>query len=150
MRWTRRFLLSLAVLVTATFGIVGGVVSAIWVPFLMADIKANAFYASHPMLRAMRDAPTHFTSKGDRPAVTKILLNRVPPGTSRSEAIQILATENIKCDRTMVSLHADRVLVCGPIKRPCSVARWYIELNFDEKDTLAGGRALSLKATCES
>ena len=148
MRWTRQLLLSLAVVVSATVGLVSGLLSAIWVPFLMDDIEVNAFYSAHPMLRAMRGAPTRITPSGDNPAMTRILLDRVPTGTDRSTAIQILAAENIWCERPVALADRD-LLVCGPIKRPCSVSRWYIELHFDELNNVAGGRAFPLKATCE-
>jgi hypothetical protein len=150
MRRVGRILLNFLILLTAAIGIGAGLLQGIWGLILLEDFKVEAFYLTHPLLRAMRDAPNHRTTQGEYPSATKILLDRIPLGTKRSVAAQIIAAENLKCDQTRALLDKDRPLICEAANRPCNATRWHIELRFDDQDNVVDGRAIPSKATCES
>jgi hypothetical protein len=100
------------------------------------------FYVEHPMLRAMRDHPPVRT-RGADPWIA-ILLSRVPTGTTRSDALRILADEGMSCQPSHVP--TPHSLACGPRSQPKSVSRWYIQVTLDPDDKVTGGRVLKMKA----
>jgi hypothetical protein len=121
--------------------------------FVIYDRVENAryedFYDGHPMLRAMRD-----TAWSD---MTAILLQRVPVGSTRSDALRVLSAEDIDCKLSSKSgkpnplkpeLLLPEVLECHPIKtaRTRRVPAWYIELSFDENGKVAAGNAMHFKS----
>jgi hypothetical protein len=141
MRWIKQILLRLVALSIATTGIVAALLMVIWALILLEESKEKAFYATHPFLHAMLGRP--------EPSRTKLLLDRVPLGTKRLDAIAIMASEKINCERPAALLQRD-MLVCSAKDRPCGVPRWHIEFSFDERDEVRTGRAIALKATCEA
>ena len=141
MRWARNFLLGVAALTIATAGIVAAFLQAIWSLFLFEEFKAQAFYAERPLLAAMRS--------GTETSMTRALLDRVPPGTKRSDTNAVMVSEKIECSRPR-GLLQQHLLVCGARGRPCSVPHWLIELSFDDQDEFRTGRVITLKATCET
>jgi hypothetical protein len=121
--------------------------------FVIYDRIENAryeqFYSEHPMLRAMRD--TAWLN------MTAVLLQRVPIGSTRSDALRILSAEDIDCKPGNTSgkpnplkpeLLLPEVLVCHPIKtaRTRRVPAWYIELSFDGTGKVAAGSAMHFKS----
>jgi len=120
---------------------VAALLQALWSLILFVEFKEKAFYAERPLLAAMRG--------GTETSMTRTLLERVPPGTKRSEAASIMVSEKIECSRPR-GLLQQHLLVCGARGRPCSVPRWHIELSFDERDEFKTGRVIPLKATCEA
>ena len=122
--------------------------------FVIYDQIENArvaeFYDAHPMLREMSGgkAAEHMTA---------ILLQRVPVGSTRSDALRALLAEDIDCERGNTSgkpyrlkpeLRQPEVLVCHSIKRPRTrrIPAWYIELRLDGNDRVAGGNAMHFKS----
>jgi hypothetical protein len=136
--------------------------------FVIYDRIENAryeeFYDQHPMLRTMRD-----TAWMD---MTTVLLQRVPVGSTRSDALHVLSTEDIECEPGNNPLKPNPpkpnaftpypqkpnplkpellladTLVCHSIKNPRirRVPAWYIELRFDGNDRVAGGNAMRFKS----
>ena len=139
MRWSKRGLIVFA-LFFAPLLLAGA--------FVINDRVENAryqeFYDEHPMLRAMRD--TAWSN------MTAILLQRVPVGSTRSDALRVLSAEGIDCKPGNQSgrpeLRKPEYLVCLPIKvaRTRRVFAWYIELSFDENGRVSGGNAMHFKS----
>ena len=134
MRWFKRVLLAFAALVLLL--IVGLAV-------LSADEKAQVarFYDAHPMLQMMDKIPAIL----DRERVD-VLLQRVPKGSTRKDAAQILSSEGMSCSHAQSS---QRLLTCDLKDREPAhlIPRWVVEVQFDENDKVSGGRVLALKAT---
>lgn len=139
MSWVHRPILVLAVIlgviVAAPVGLIGA--------YLAYDVVARyLFFERHPMLKAMRDAPSvSFQSNDPWSQMTDILMKRVPPGSSRSEALRILSEENLACEKPRSK---EDLIVCGPTSKPASIGGWYIELAFDD-DRVSRGRVLRPK-----
>lgn len=134
MRWFKCVLFAFAALVLLL--IVGLAV-------LSADEKAQVarFYDAHPMLQMIDKIPAIL----DRERVD-VLLQRVPKGSTRKDAFQILSSEGMSCFNATPN---QRPLVCGVKKREPAhlIPNWHVEVQFDENDKVSGGRVLALKAT---
>jgi hypothetical protein len=100
------------------------------------NTRYEQFYSEHPMLRTMRD-----TAWMD---LTAVLLQHVPVGSTRSDALRALSAEGIECNPG----HQAGILVCHPDKmaRTRRVPAWYIELRLDGNDRVAGGNAMHFKS----
>lgn len=132
MRWFKRPLFAFATLVLLL--IVGLAV-------LSADEKTQVarFYDAHPMLQMMDRIPAIL----DRERVD-VLLQRVPKGSTRKDAAQILSSEGMRCGH----VQSQRLLTCDLKDREPAhlIPRWVVEIQFDESDRVSGGRVLALKA----
>ena len=95
------------------------------------------FYDAHPMLGMMSKFP-----KTEDPGMVEVLLTRVPKGTTRADAIQILAGEGMRCG-------SRKLLVCEVKNREPQmlIPQWLVEVHFDESDKVSGGRVLALKGS---
>jgi hypothetical protein len=111
----------------------------VFIAFKLNDARVDEFYAEHPLLQRMRAIPAN------DPAMVKILMERVPIGSTRDEAFRILAVEGFRCNPS--NAPTPNSLACWTLTRPSSVPRWYVEVKFDEADKVAGGRVFPFKAT---
>jgi hypothetical protein len=104
-------------------------------------VQIARFYEAHPMLGMMNKFPSTVD-----PGMVDILLKRVPIGSMRSDAIQILAGEGMECGS--VDSSSRKLLVCGAKDREPRhlIPRWHVEIQFDQSDKVSGGRVLALKA----
>ena len=98
------------------------------------------FYEAHAMLGMMHEFPN------TDPATVDILLRRVPRGSTRADATEILASEGMKCEP--VDTAPRKYLACEAKNRwPQSlIPRWYVEILFDESDRVSDGRVIAFKA----
>jgi hypothetical protein len=128
------------------FGLVALPAGVLAVFYWMETVQSERFYAAHPVLRAMRDAPPAGSRSNDPwPEMTTILLEHVPTGSTRSDALRILGDEGLNC--TPSNAPTPNSLACWTRTRPSNVPRWYVEVKFDQDDKVSGGRVLMLKAT---
>jgi hypothetical protein len=99
--------------------------------------RAAEFYDAHPMLRAMRD-----TGRTE-----SILLQHVPVGSTRSDALRVLSAEGIDCKPDSQSGNTE-LLVCQPVKiaRTRRVPAWYIKLSLDGNGKVLGGSVIPFKS----
>ena len=105
-------------------------------------VQVDRFYKAHPMLRTMNEAQPVATSGVDPwPQMRTVLLERVSVGSSRSEAVRILADEGMVCINTPTR----KSLVCSLADDPVGVPRWHVEVDFDENDKVAEGRVFPRK-----
>ena len=119
------------------------------IKFWYDDDEVENFYASHPMLRAMEKARSNGATSQPNdpfPQLRDVLLQRVPVGSNRDDAIRILASEGLICEKPDGPSGTTR-LSCLTDTRPASVSRWYIELHFDQDDKMIDCRAFPFKAT---
>ena len=133
MRWLKRALIlgsGLILLMTAGLFVLDAVEHAL----------VARFYKAHPMLGMMDKF------RGTTPAMVDILLKRVPNGSTRADAIQILASEGMSCES--VDTASRKLLACeAKNRRPQSlIPRWYVEILFDEGDRVLDGRVIAFKA----
>jgi hypothetical protein len=134
--WFKRILIILAALIALP--VVGVLILDLYV-----RVQVALFYKAHPMLRTMNEAPP-LTTRGDDswPQMRAVLLERIPIGSARSEAVRILADEGMVC----IAINTPtRNLSCSLPYDPVGVPRWHVEVNFDEHDKVAEGRVLPLK-----
>jgi hypothetical protein len=111
---------------------------------MVEELQVQAFYESHALLNQMANAPLKPSRTNDpTPQMTDILLERVPIGTNRSEAIRVLSSEKLRCGPP--NPKAVKMTVCSPIEAPASVGRWWVELTFNTDDEVSSGRAMRLK-----
>jgi hypothetical protein len=96
-------------------------------------VQLARFYEAHPMLGMMDKVP-------DNPAelMVDILLERVPVGSTRAHAIQVLTGEGMACGPVEVVSHRFTCFVRD--REPENlIPRWYIEIRLDENDQVSGG-----------
>ena len=144
MRWIKRGLIVLAGIILLA---VGGLI----INHRIETAESERFYAAHPMLRAMRDAPREPQMFDGRPHdawphMTDVLFRYVPRGMPREDAMRVMSSERLRCSQRFAS---DRyaLMVCDPEVIPAHEPRWHIELGFDNDDKMVDGRALALKAS---
>jgi hypothetical protein len=141
MRSSKVFLIILTALVLIP--VIGVVVYGRYV-----DAQVARFYDEHPLLRSINELP--------HPPITRppaeldqqrdaILLKRLPIGSSRADALEMLSSEGMKCSPMTIPNHRE-MLVC---KASSHQSRWRIEIQFDENEKVSGGRVLELKAVVE-
>jgi hypothetical protein len=137
MSWFKRILMILAASILLP-------VAGLFSLDLYVRVQVALFYKAHPMLRTMNEAPP-LTTRGDDswPQMRVVLLERVPIGSARSEAVRILADEGMVC--TAINTPTRNSLACSLPDDPVGVPRWHVEVNFDEHDKVAEGRVLPLK-----
>lgn len=137
MTWLNRILITLA----SVAALLMVPVVALVIYDIYERTQVARFYEAHPMLRAMNELPDQpYAERQLRMA--DILLKRLPLGSTLSQALDVFATEGMKCERP-----------ARPLSRPmliCSVTaprmRWHIEVQLDGNDKVSGGRVLTLKA----
>jgi hypothetical protein len=140
----KRILIILAATVGVMLLAVMGVVVAIRIYDAYGKVQVAQFYKAHPMLRSMIETQPVATSGVDPwPQMRVVLLERVPIGSARSEAVRILADESMVC--TAINTPTRKSLACSLPDDPVGVPRWHVEVNFDEHDKVAEGRVLPLK-----
>ena len=105
--------------------------------------RSERFYAEHPMLRAMDKTPLDGGRGWER--FTPVLLERVPIGSTRADAIRILGDEGLACAASTVPKPGS--LQCSPPTQPATVQRWYIQVEFDSDNKVSGGKVLMFKAS---
>jgi hypothetical protein len=138
MRLLKRGLLAFAVLI----GLLAG---ALAVNHWYETNQSRRFYAAHPMLRTMDETVPGSGRATGWERFTPILLQRVPVGSTRADAIRLLAEEGFECIPSTVPW--PHSLGCWTRTRPSNVPRWHIQLELDQSDRVAGGRVMMLKAT---
>jgi hypothetical protein len=126
MHWFKRALIVVAALILLP---VGGI-------FLLdayQRIPLARFYATHPMLGLMDNVP-YDTNE----LMVDILHKRVPVGSTRAHAIQVLADEGMSCGPVEI---ASRRFTCFVKDREPEnlIPRWYIGIQLDENDRVSGG-----------
>jgi hypothetical protein len=137
MSWPKRILITLAAAVALMLiPVVGLLVYDVYERFQVA-----LFNNSHPMLQKMSDLPYGAYNEREQ-GMAAILLQRIPLGSPRSEALAIFSTEGMKCERPTATAQQG-MLVCH-VTSPR--VRWHIEVQFDDDDKVSGGRVLMLKA----
>jgi hypothetical protein len=121
-----------------------GVVVTVLIYDAYVKVQVAQFYKTHPMLRSMNEAPPTVTRGDDSwPQMKAVLLERVPIGSARSDAMRILAAEGMVC--TAIKTPTRNSVQCSLPDEPVGVQRWYVQVNFDEDDKVADGRVLALK-----
>jgi hypothetical protein len=139
MRWFKGFLIILTALILLP--VLGVIIFDFYV-----NAQVARFYDTHPMLRAMNDARPATTHGADPwPEMTAVLLQHVPLGSARSDAVRILADEGMDCQPS--NAPTPNSLACFLHDRPASVPRWYIEVKFDQDNKVSEGHVLVFKAT---
>ncbi|MEA2823462.1 MAG: hypothetical protein QOJ86_5466 [Bradyrhizobium sp.] len=133
MSWPKRILITLAAAAALILLPIIGLV-------IYDEVRFALFNNSHPMLKAMSEQRNQDYAE-DRRRMNDILLKRLPVGSTRSEALQILTVEGMECARPPGTAQRD-LLVCY-VTSPR--VRWHIEVQFDENDRVLGGRVLTLK-----
>jgi hypothetical protein len=140
----KRILIILAATVGLILLAIIGVAIAVVVYDAYVKVQVAQFYKAHPMLRSMNEAQPVATSGVDPwPQMRTVLLERVSVGSSRSEAVRILADEGMVC--TAINTPTQNRLACSVPDEPVGVPRWHVEVKFDEDDKVADGRVLALK-----
>jgi hypothetical protein len=141
MRLFKVFLIILTVLVLLP--VIGVVIYGRYV-----DAQVARFYDEHPLLRSMYELPhppiTEPLAKLDQQR-DDILLKRLPIGSSRADALEMLSSEGMNC-LPMTIPNRREMLVC---KASSLQSRWRIEIQFDENERVSGGRVIELKAVVE-
>jgi hypothetical protein len=132
--WPKRILITLAAAVALILLPIIGLV-------IYDEVQFALFNNAHPMLKAMSERPNQNYAE-DRQRMNDILLERLPVGSTRSEALQIFSTEGMQCSRPPGTAQ-QKMLVCYAASPR---VRWHIEVQFDDNDKVSGGRVLTLKA----
>ena len=141
MRWMKRGLIVFA-------GLMLLLVAAFMIDDQIEQRRYEEFYAAHPILRVIRDTPSDRTS---------VLLQRVPIGSTQSDALRVLSAEGIDCklgsqsgkpNRLKPEVLQPEVLECRPTKvaRTRRVPAWHIELSLDGNGKVAGGSVTTFKS----
>lgn len=134
MRWLRRVLFAFAALVLL-------LITGLVVQSSHEKTQVTRFYDAHPMLQMMDKVPVLLEQER-----IDVLLQRIPKGSTRMSALQILSSEGMNCSHA----HSNqRLLTCDLKDREPAhlIPRWFVEVQFDENDKVSGGRVLALKAT---
>jgi hypothetical protein len=140
----KRILIVLGAIVGVMLLAVIGVVVAALIYDAHVKVQVTQFYKAHPMLRRMNEAPPAGARGDDSwPQMKAVLLEHVPIGSARSDAMRILADEGTVC--SPIKTPALNRLQCSLPDQPVGVPRWYVLVNFDEDDKVADGRVLALK-----
>jgi hypothetical protein len=85
--WFKRILIILAALIALP--VVGVLILDLYV-----RVQVALFYKAHPMLRTMNEAPPLITRGDDSwPQMRAVLLERIPIGSARSEAVPFSPTK---------------------------------------------------------
>jgi hypothetical protein len=135
--WFKRILIILAALIALP-------VLGLFSLDLYVRVQVALFYKAHPMLRTMIEAPPAPTRATDPwPQMRAVLLERVPIGSARSEAVRILTDEGMVC--AAANMRTQNSLACSLSYDPVGVPRWHVEVQFDKDDKVADGRVLPLK-----
>jgi len=143
MRFIKRGLIIFA-LVSAPFLLLAG---AFVIYNQIENARVAEFYDAHPMLREIVSKPEQMTA---------VLLQRVPIGSTRSDALRVLSAEDIDCKRSGRSGKPDplkpellqpELLECRPVKvaRTRGVPAWLIELSL-WNGKVAGGSVTPYKS----
>jgi hypothetical protein len=142
--WFKRILIALAAIVGLILLAIVGVVIAVVIYDFYVRTQVAQFYKTHPMLRSMIETQPVATSGVDPwPQMRTVLLEHVPVGSSRSEAVRILGAEGMVC--TAINTPTQNRFACSVPDEPVGVPRWHVEVQFDEHDRVANGRVLPLK-----
>ena len=124
----------IVVAIFATFALAVG-----W--WMVEGLRSNAFYENVPFMRDMIDAGN--SKPEDRLAgMTKFLLERIPVGTTRSQALRTLTSEKIVCRSPEKQLSS---MMCSPFRNPDRRRLWTIELFFNAADELSSGRVVRFR-----
>jgi hypothetical protein len=128
MRWLKRILAVAAVVILL-------LVVGLFAREAYERVQLARFYEAHPMLGMMDKVP-------DNPAelMVGILLERVPVGSTRDHAIQVLTEEGMACGPVEV---VSRHFACfvKDRKPETLIPRWYIGIQLDESDRVSSGFA---------
>ena len=126
--------------------VVAGLIAVLAAALVINDrieiARSERFYAEHPMLSAMDKTPVGGGRSWER--FTPILLERVPVGSTRTDAVRILGGEGLACAAS--TLPTPGSLQCSPPTQPAGVPRWYIQVEFDGDSKVSGGKVLMMKA----
>jgi hypothetical protein len=135
-RWFKRALTVVAALILL-------LVVGLFVLAAHETAQIARFYDAHPMLRMMNK----FSTSQD-PRMVDVLLERVPIGSTRSNAVQTLSSEGMFC--TKLTVEDRKLLSCELKEREACllIPEWYIQVSLDDNDEISGGRVNAGKATC--
>jgi hypothetical protein len=124
----------IVVTIFATFALAMG-----W--WMVEESRSNAFYENIPFMRDMIEAGS--SEPEDRLAgMTKLLLERIPVGTTRDQALRTLTSEKIVCRSPEKQLSS---MLCSPFRNPDRRRRLTIELFFNAADELSSGRVVRFR-----
>jgi hypothetical protein len=141
MRWKRRSVI-VAACIVVPISLVGGC-------WIIEDVQIRTFYRKHELVNAMNHATQGIDPwKTDPGALRrKVLLGRVPLGTTQAETIRVLSSEGFACQQWNASpprsnVAFDCYLAAEP---PTNVGRWLIQLDFNNEKRLANADIRILK-----
>jgi hypothetical protein len=128
MRWFKRILVVAAAAILL-------LIAGLFAREAYERVQLARFYEAHPMLGMMDEVPYD-----TEPLVVDILLKRIPVGSTRDHAIEILTEEGMACGPVEV---VSRRFACFVKDRKPEnlIPRWYIGIQLDESDRVSSGSA---------
>jgi hypothetical protein len=126
MRWFRRALAVGAIVILLS-------IVALFAREAYERVQLARFYEAHPMLGMMDKVPDNRAEP-----MVSILLGRVPVGSTRDHANQVLTEEGMACGPVEV---VSRHFTCFVKDRKPEnlIPRWYVGIQLDESDRVLGG-----------